>query len=57
MLSRTKVLSFMACAALTALPSLVHGQVIYSDGDFLASDYTSSGSGIRCSLQCRLQQH
>jgi hypothetical protein len=34
-----------AGAALAVVPCLGYGQVIYSDSDFLASNYTTSGSG------------
>ena len=45
MLSRPKFLSLVAGAALTALPSLAHGQILFSDSNFLASNYTASVGG------------
>ncbi len=52
MLSRLKLLSYFACAALTALPTLLlpnlaQGQIIYADQNFLAADYTTSGAGTQ----------
>jgi len=47
MLSRPKLLSFIACAALAATPTLVEGQILFTDSAFLAANYTTSGAGTQ----------
>ena len=45
MLSRSKLLRLSVGAVFTALPTLAQGQIILTDGDFLATNYTSSVAG------------